>query len=61
MFSQIVVNTLYRPREFGTLARGDRSHGDRAHSAPGSLARTVSTLLRPSMQAMLARVTHPIS
>src|SRR5712675_1675345 len=47
MFSQMVT-TLYRLGEFGTLARGDRSHGDRARSAPDSLARTVSTLLRPS-------------
>src|SRR5262249_55045741 len=48
MFSRIVVKTLYGLREFGTLARGDRSHGDGARAAPDSLARTVSTLLRPS-------------
>src|SRR5258705_7651512 len=42
------VKTLYRSRELGTLARGDRSHRDRARAAPDSLARTVSTLLRPS-------------
>jgi len=45
------VNALYRSVETGTLARGDRTHGDRAHSAPDSLARTVSTLLRPSCAA----------
>src|SRR5258706_7909242 len=44
----MVMKTLYRPREFDTLARGDRSHGDGARTAPDSLARTVSTLLRPS-------------
>src|SRR5438094_10521583 len=50
----MVVKTLYRWREFGTLARGDRSHGDRARAAPDSLARTVSTLLRPSRAAARA-------
>src|SRR3954468_22091860 len=76
------MQPLYRWREFDTLARGDRPHGDRARAAPDSLARTVSTLLRPSgaavgaatyvhgvfsdserksMQAMLARVTQPVT
>src|SRR2546426_4784142 len=50
----MVMKTLYRSCDFGTLARGDRSHGDRAHSAPDSLARTVSTLLRPSRAAARA-------
>src|SRR4030095_8018532 len=50
----MAVNALYRSVETGTLARGDRSHGDRAHSAPDSLARTVSTLLRPSRAAARA-------
>src|SRR4051812_39654749 len=36
------------------LARGDRSHGDGAYSAPDSLARTVSTLLRPPCAAACA-------
>jgi SRSO17 transposase len=49
----MVVKTLYRSREFGSLARGDRSHGDGARSAPDTLARTVSTLLRPSRAAGL--------
>src|ERR1700758_5430120 len=44
----MTVSALYRSVETGTLVRGDRSHGDGAHSAPDSLARTVSTLLRPS-------------
>src|ERR1700758_3086109 len=44
----MAVNVLYRSVERRTLARGDRSHSDRAHSALDSLARTVSTLLRPS-------------
>src|SRR5258708_14770548 len=46
-----MVRILYRPRELGTLARGDRSHGDRSGAALDSLARTVSTLLRPSCAA----------
>src|SRR6202022_43154 len=53
MFSRM-VKTLYRSRELGTLARGDRSHGDRARAALDSLARTVSTLLRPSCAAARA-------
>src|SRR6266849_8577376 len=53
MFSQM-VKTLYRSREFGTLPRGDRSYGDQARAAPDSLARTVSTLLRPSRAAARA-------
>src|SRR6266571_2316272 len=47
----MVVKTLYQSREFGTLVRGDRSHGDGARAAPDALARTVSTLLRPSRAA----------
>src|ERR1700681_520837 len=43
-----MVKTLYRSRELGTLARGDRSHGDRAGAALDSLARALSTLLRAS-------------
>ena len=31
-----VVNALYRSVETGTLARGDRSHGDDARAAPDS-------------------------
>ena len=54
MFSRIATKALYPSREFGTLARGDRSHGDRAHSAPDTLARTVSTRLRPSRAAARA-------
>src|SRR4051794_19909302 len=46
------MQPLYRWREFDTLARGDRPHGDRARAAPDSLARTVSTLLRPSSAAV---------
>src|ERR1700730_15034940 len=46
-----MVRILYRPRELGTLARGDRTHGDRSGAALDSLARTVSTLLRPSCAA----------
>src|SRR3954468_14958129 len=46
------MQPLYRWREFDTLARGDRPHGDRARAAPDSLARTVSTLLRPSGAAV---------
>src|SRR5262249_50386345 len=82
MFSSIAVSALYRSIETGTLACGDRSHGDDAHPASDPLARTVSTLLghraqrlaletyvhglfsdsdRKSMQAMLARVTNPIT
>src|SRR6266536_340337 len=53
MFSR-VVKTLYRSRQLGTLARGDRSHGDRSCAALDSLARTVSTLLRPSCAAARA-------
>ena len=49
-----MVKTLYRSRELGTLARGDRSHGDRSRAALDSLARTVSTLLRPSGAAARA-------
>src|ERR1700682_6212533 len=49
-----MVRTLYRSRELGTLARGDRSHGDRSRAALDSLARTVSTLLRPSCAAARA-------
>src|SRR5258706_16272345 len=51
MFSQMMVKTLYRSGELGTLARGDRSHGDGARAAPDSLARPVSALLRPSRAA----------
>src|SRR5262249_3789083 len=54
LFSRMAVKALYRWCEFGTLARGDRSHGDRARSAPDSLARTISTLLRPSRAAARA-------
>src|SRR5258708_38303660 len=46
-----MVKTLYRSRELGTLPRGDRSDGDRAGAALDSLARTISTLLRPSCTA----------
>ncbi len=49
-----MVKTLYRSCELGTLARGDRSHSDRARAALDSLARTVSTLLRPSCAAARA-------
>src|SRR5258705_2096484 len=44
----MLTKPLYRSGDFGTVARGDRSHGDGAHSARDSLARTVATLLRPS-------------
>src|SRR5713226_9272120 len=44
----MMTKTLYRSGDLGTLARGDRSHGDGAYSARDSLARTVSMLLRPS-------------
>ena len=50
----MAMKTLYRAPEFGTPARGDRSHGDGASAAPDSLARTVSTLLWPSRAAARA-------
>src|SRR5256885_6059437 len=64
MFSQM-VKTLYRSCELGTLPRGDRSHSDRSRAALDSLARTVSTLLRPSGAAarladVRARTRHRI-
>jgi hypothetical protein len=45
---------LYRSRELGTLPCGDRSHGDRSRAALDSLARAVSTLLRPPRAAARA-------
>src|SRR6476620_2048971 len=77
-----MMETLYRSGELGTLRRGVRSHSDRSRAALDSLARTVSTLRRPSRtatrpagvrarpvqrqrskidEAMLARVTDPIT
>jgi hypothetical protein len=35
----MVRKTLYRSRDFGTLTRGDRSHGDRTRAASDSVAR----------------------
>jgi hypothetical protein len=80
MFSRLLMKGLYRSCEAGTLAGGDRTHSDGAHSALDSLARALSALLRPSraatrpavhgvfsdsdrksMQAMLARVTQPVT
>jgi len=46
--------TLYRSCELGTLRCGDRSHRNRSRAALDSLARTVSTLLRPSGAATRA-------
>src|SRR4249919_2773322 len=49
-----MVKTLYPACELGTLPRGDRPHGDRSRAAFDALARTVSTLLRPSGAAARA-------
>ena len=48
----MVVKTLYRWREFCTLARGDRSHGDGARAAPGQVG------TRGGDRQLHARVRH---